>query len=171
MLKRLLLNRYTLIILTLSIIVFSAQRCKKTIDRLHNNIELLTNNNHAFSKELLSLQDSLLTERGVFRLTVGEINASRDEIIQELNETRRELGIKSNQLQQMTYFVSTFRTDTIINLTYIINQDCEFDLRIEYNPQTIFNISSSLSELDSLELTHSAHISASYQIFISDMRQ
>ena len=135
--------------------------------KLKGEIEVLFNNNYAYEQDLLSFQDSINNERGVYKLTIGELNTSRDKIVQELNKTKKELNIKDKELKEMTNFAASIKTDTTINITNIINDSCEFNLRIQYNPQTIFNVSNQkINGMDSLR--HSSDISASFKGFIYD---
>lgn len=50
-----------------------------------------------------------------FKLTVEQLEESKDSIFQELNETRNELKIKDSKLQSLQYVSSSFtKTDTIV---------------------------------------------------------
>lgn len=50
-----------------------------------------------------------------FKLTVEQLEESKDSIFQKLNETRNELKIKDSKLQSLQYVSSSFaKTDTII---------------------------------------------------------
>lgn len=126
----------------------------------------LTQNNKAYESDILGLQDSISNIRGTYRVTIGELNTSRDRLLTELNTARRELGIKDKEIRDLLHFKSTIKTDTTVVVKPIIIQDsCEFDIEIAYNPQTIFNISMSKEHGEHV-IKHSADISASFSAFM-----
>lgn len=126
----------------------------------------LTQNNKAYESDILGLQDSISNIRGTYRVTIGELNTSRDRLLTELNAARRELGIKDKEIRDLLHFKSTVKTDTTVVVKPIIIQDsCEFDIEIEYNPQTIFNVSMSKEHGEHV-IKHSANISASFSAFM-----
>ena len=126
----------------------------------------LTQNNKAYESDILGLQDSIANIRGTYRITIGELNTSRDRLLAELNTARRELGIKDKEIRDLLYFKSTIKTDTTAVVKPIIIQDsCEFDIEIAYNPQTIFNISMSKEHGEHV-IKHSADISANFSAFM-----
>jgi len=134
----------------------------KNINSLKTQNEILYNNVSAYETELSHLKDSIIVERGAYLFTIDNIRSSKDSVIQSLEETRKELGIKDNKIKEYQYLLSTIKTDTIINVTNIIGDSCQFDLEIKYNPQTIFNISLNRNNgID--ELRHKANISASFE--------
>ena len=47
-------------------------------EKLKGEVEVLFNNNYAYGQDLLSLQDSINNERGVYKLTIDELNTSKD---------------------------------------------------------------------------------------------
>ena len=125
----------------------------------------LIQNNKAYESDILGLQDSISNIRGTYRVTIGELNTSRDRLLAELNAARRELGIKE-EIRDLLHFKSTVKTDTTVVVKPIIIQDsCEFDIEIEYNPQTIFNVSMSKEHGEHV-IKHSANISASFSAFM-----
>lgn len=126
----------------------------------------LTQNNKAYESDILGLQDSISNIRGTYRVTIGELNTSKDRLLTELNTARREIGIKDKEIRDLLHFKSTIKTDTTVVVKPIIIQDsCEFDIEITYNPQTIFNISMSKEHGEHV-IKHSADISASFSIFM-----
>lgn len=49
------------------------------------------------------------------KLTVEQLNYSNDSILQELNETRKKLGVKDSKVESVQYIFSTFtKVDTIL---------------------------------------------------------
>ena len=138
----------------------------KQVSNLKKANTTLTQNNKAYESDILGLQDSISNIRGTYRVTIGELNTSRDRLLTELNTARRELGIKDKEIRDLLHFKSTIKTDTTVMVKPIIIQDsCEFDIEITYNPQTIFNISMS-KEHGKHVIKHSADISASFNIFM-----
>lgn len=104
-------------------------------------------------------------DRGVYLFSIKQIKNSKDSIVIKLDETRKELKIKDKELKEMTHFAASIKTDTTINITNIINDSCEFDLKIKYNPQTIFEVyNKRINGQDSL--THSSDISSSFQGYV-----
>lgn len=161
------MNKYIIIVLLALLIGTGGTLTylKKTNDTLKKDIEVLYNNNFAYEQELISYKDSIIKERGVFNFTLNQINKSKDSVIIKLNQTRKSLNIKDKELKEMTHFIANMKTDTIINITNIINDSCEFDLRIQYNPQTIFEISNKrINGQDSLR--HNSSISSSFDGYI-----
>ncbi len=70
-----------------------------------------TENAKAYSEQLGSSEKS----NRAFRLTVEQLEASKDSIFQELDRTRKELKVKDSKLQSLQYVSSSFaRTDTIL---------------------------------------------------------
>lgn len=138
----------------------------KQVSNLKKANTILIQNNKAYESDILGLQDSISNIRGTYRVTIGELNTSRDRLLTELNTARRELGIKDKEIRDLLHFKSTIKTDTTVMVKPIIIQDsCEFDIEITYNPQTIFNISMS-KEHGKHVIKHSADISASFNIFM-----
>ena len=138
----------------------------KQVSNLKKANTTLTQNNKAYESDILGLQDSISNIRGTYRVTIGELNTSRDRLLAELNAARRELGIKDKEIRDLLHFKSTIKTDTIVVVKPIIVQDsCEFDIEITYNPQTIFNVSMSKEHGEHV-IKHSADISASFSAFM-----
>lgn len=70
-----------------------------------------TENVKAYSEQLGSSEKS----NRAFRLTVEQLETSKDSIFQELDRTRKELKVKDSKLQSLQYVSSSFaRTDTIL---------------------------------------------------------
>ena len=62
------------------------------------------------------LENSSLKERNrVFKFTIEQLNYYNDSILQKMNEVRKELKVKDNNLKQMQYLLSeATKKDTII---------------------------------------------------------
>lgn len=155
-----------IILIIISIVIFWSMRSK--IDRLTKENITLVNNINAYEKEILGLNDSIISVRGVYEVKLSDLKRSKDSVIINLNEARKQLKIKDNEIKELMHFQSNLKTDTIIE--YIRNDSCEFDINIVYNPQTKFHVSSKRIEgKDSL--SHSAFIQSSYEMFIYDRKE
>lgn len=166
------MNKYIIIGLVIALIgSFGVTTYLKNENKkLNAEIGIFTNNEYAYQQDLLSLQDSIDGIKGVYKLTIEQFKNSQDKVFQELDKTRKELKIKDNQLKEMTHFAASIKTDTTINITNIINDSCEFDLKIAYNPQTVFEVSNKkINGIDSLK--HSSDISASFNGIIYENKQ
>ena len=123
---------------------------------------ILNNNNKAYEQELENLEDSLISKRVTYEMTVRELNNSKNKIVKELNNARKEIGIKDKQIKELTHFNSTIQLDTTIIVN--INEECEFDTVIEYNPQTVFKVAVTKIDTNTV-LRHSADISGSFNAY------
>lgn len=123
---------------------------------------ILNNNNKAYEQELENLEDSLISKRVTYEMTVRELNNSKNKIVKELNNARKEIGIKDKQIKELTHFNSTITLDTTIIVN--INEECEFDAVIEYNPQTVFKVAITKIDTNTV-LRHSAEISGSFNAY------
>lgn len=123
---------------------------------------ILNNNNKAYEQELENLEDSLISKRVTYEMTVRELNNSKNKIVKELNNARKEIGIKDKQIKELTHFNSTITLDTTIIVN--INEECEFDTVIEYNPQTVFKVAITKIDTNTV-LRHSADISGSFNAY------
>lgn len=92
---------------------------------IHTNIQLrdkyytLMENVKAYDAQLSGLKD----DNRVFKLTVEQLNYFNDSIIVKLNESRKELGIKDEHIQQLQYeLLIASKADTLImNDTIFVN--------------------------------------------------
>lgn len=123
---------------------------------------ILNNNNKAYEQELENLEDSLISKRVTYEMTVRELNNSKNKVVKELNNARKEIGIKDKQIKELTHFNSTIQLDTTIMVN--INEECEFDTVIEYNPQTVFKVAITKIDTNTV-LRHSADISGSFNAY------
>lgn len=81
------------------------------INILNNEISTLSSNQKAFIFE----NNSLKTEAKVYKFTIEQLNYYNDSIIKRMNEVRKELNIKNNNVKQMQYLLSSIsKKDTII---------------------------------------------------------
>ena len=78
---------------------------------LKKEVCTLRNNQKAFIAENLSLKD----ESRAFKFTIEQLNYYNDSILQKMNDVRKELKIKDDNLKQMQYLLSeATKKDTIV---------------------------------------------------------
>ena len=78
---------------------------------LKEEISVSMTNQKAFITENSSLKE----ENRVFKFTVEQLNYYNDSILQKMNDVRKELKIKDNNLKQMQYLLSvSTKKDTIL---------------------------------------------------------
>lgn len=114
-------------LLVVTIFVQNNQLSKKNneIDRLLNNVqayEQLANNKEQNNR--------------VLQLTINELNNSKDSLIQQVNEVKKELKVKDKNLTQ-TQVINTVIKDTI---TTVITKDRDFEEELKLNPLTTIKV-------------------------------
>lgn len=78
---------------------------------LKKDVSTLMSNQKAFITENISLKE----ENKVFKFTIEQLNYYNDSILQKMNDVRKELKIKDDNLKQMQYLLSkSVKRDTII---------------------------------------------------------
>lgn len=104
LIKALLISLGVLIaVLTPTILYFQNQRLKE-------ELSYTTINMNAYDLENSHLKDKIL----VYQFTVDQLNYLKDSILVEMNNVRRELNIKDDNIRRLEYIASTAsRTDTI----------------------------------------------------------
>ena len=114
-------------LLTVAIFVLNSQLNKKNkeIDRLFNNIE---------AYEQLASKDKQTNT--TLQLTINELNNSRDSLIQQVEEVRKELKIKNKNLEQ-AQVINTVIRDTV---TKVITVNRDFDEELKINPLTTIKV-------------------------------
>lgn len=84
---------------------------KSHISSLNGRISALQATVKAYDQHLSGIQD----QSRVYQLTIDQITSFSDSILQQLNATREELGIKDKQLLALSYQeTEVSRTDTIL---------------------------------------------------------
>lgn len=79
--------------------------------RLQEELSVSISNEKAFIAENSSLRD----ENRVFKFTTEQLNYYNDSILEKMNEVRKELKIKDDNLKQMQYLLSeATKKDTIV---------------------------------------------------------
>lgn len=77
---------------------------------LGNKWKVAEENVKAYSEQLSTSENS----NRAYKLTIGQLNYFNDSIFKELNNTRKELGVKDSRLKSLQYIASSFtKTDTI----------------------------------------------------------
>lgn len=96
---------------------------------LKEEVSIITANQKAFISENSSLKE----ENRIFKFTVEQLNYYNDSILQKMNEVKKELKIKDNNLKQMQYLLSEAqRVDTLIFTdTLFINSSVNMDTTIK----------------------------------------
>lgn len=79
--------------------------------RLQEELSVSVSNEKAFIAENSSLKD----ENRVFKFTVEQLNYYNDSILEKMNDVRKELKIRDDNLKQMQYLLSeATKKDTIV---------------------------------------------------------
>lgn len=98
------------------------------ISNLQNELVIASNNNKAYERENSALNETLIE----FQLTTDQLNASNDSLIQKLNETRKQLGIKDKQISHLQYLVSqNSKKDTIVVKDTIFQKGVALDTTLK----------------------------------------
>jgi hypothetical protein len=80
-------------------------------NQLHRELDTALGNIKAYNNELSSLKTGAIA----YQFTIDQLNYYQDSILQELNETRKNLKIKDTNLKALQYVASSFsKTDTIM---------------------------------------------------------
>ena len=114
-------------LLTAAIFVLSGQLKNKNeeINRLSNNIQ-------AYEQIVSSKEEN----NRVLQLTINELNNSKDSLIQQVNEVKKELKVKDKNLKQVQV-INTVIKDTI---TKVITRDRDFSETLKLNPLTTIKV-------------------------------
>lgn len=114
-------------LLTVAIFILGSQLNKKNkeIDRLFNNVKVY---------EQLATDSKQLNT--VLQLTVNELNNSKDSLIQQVQQAKKELKIKNKNLQQ-AQVINTVIRDTV---TKVITINRDFDEELKINPLTTIKV-------------------------------
>ncbi len=155
-------NSALMYILIVAVFIGTLVYFNAKITSLTKENAILNNNNKAYEQELENLEDSLISKRITYEMTIRELNNSKNKIVKELNNARKEIGIKDKQIKELTHFNSTISLDTTIMVN--INEECEFDTVIEYNPQTVFKVAVAKIDTNTV-VRHSADISGSFNAY------
>ena len=140
-------------LLTVTIFVLGSQLNKKNkeIDRLFNNVK---------AYEQLATENEKLNT--VLQLTVNELNNSKDSLIQQVEQARKELRVKNKNLQQ-AQVINTVIRDTV---TKVITIDRNFNEELKINPLTTIKV----TRTDSI-LTAKIDITNQQILFIEEKKE
>jgi hypothetical protein len=82
-----------------------------TIDSLKEELSVSKNNESAYMSENIVLKD----KNTAFKFTIDQLNYLNDSLTLKMNEVRKELKIKDNNLKQLQYLLSVAqKTDTVV---------------------------------------------------------
>ena len=99
------------IVILVSLLAISTYTLYTNNRKLKEEISISMSNQKAFIAENSSLKE----ENRVFKFTIEQLNHYNDSILQKMNEVRKELKIKDNDLKQMQYLLSEAqKKDTIV---------------------------------------------------------
>lgn len=114
-------------LLTAAIFVLGSQLKNKNeeINRLSNNIQVY--------EQIVSSKEE---NNRVLQLTINELNNSKDSLIQQVNEVKKELKVKDKNLKQVQV-INTVIKDTI---TKVITRDRDFSETLKLNPLTTIKV-------------------------------
>lgn len=140
-------------LLTVAIFILGSQLSKKNkeIDRLFNNVK---------AYEQLATDSKQLNT--VLQLTVNELNNSKDSLIQQVEQARKELKVKNKNLQQ-AQVINTVIRDTV---TKVITVDRNFNEELKINPLTTIKV----TRTDSI-LTAKIDITNQQILFIEEKKE
>ena len=99
------------IVILVSLLTISTYTLYTNNQKLKKEISTSISNQKAFMIENTSLKE----ENKVFKFTIEQLNYYNDSILQKMNDVRKELKIKDDNLKQMQYLLSkSVKRDTIV---------------------------------------------------------
>ena len=99
------------IVILVSLLTISTYTLYTNNQKLKKEISTSISNQKAFMEENVSLKE----ENKVFKFTIEQLNYYNDSILQKMNDVRKELKIKDDNLKQMQYLLSkSVKRDTIV---------------------------------------------------------
>ena len=99
------------VVILMSLLTVSTYTLYNRNQDLEEEISVSMSNQKAFIADNSSLKE----ENRVFKFTVEQLNYYNDSILQKMNDVRKELKIKDNNLKQMQYLLSvSTKKDTIL---------------------------------------------------------
>ena len=100
------------IVILVSLLSISVYTLYTNNQKLKEETSTLMSNQKAFITENSSLKE----ENRVFKFTVEQLNYYNDSILQKMNDVRKELKIRDNNLKQMQYLLSvSTKKDTVLS--------------------------------------------------------
>lgn len=116
------MKKCVIILITLLLIIIVALYVK--YNNLQNRYETSVENIKAYDNILSSSKE----EERVLKLTVEQLNYFNDSLLKEMNNVRKELGIKDKDIQQLQYKLSNVGKSDTITLKDTIFKDKSFEL-------------------------------------------
>lgn len=99
------------IVILVSLLAISTYTLYTNNQKLKEKISISMSNQKAFMEENVSLKE----ENKVFKFTIEQLNYYNDSILQKMNDVRKELKIKDDNLKQLQYLLSkSAKRDTIV---------------------------------------------------------
>ena len=99
------------IVILMSLLAISTYTLYTNNQKLKEEISISVSNQKAFIADNSSLKE----ENRVFKFTVEQLNYYNDSILQKMNDVRKELRVKDDNLKQMQYLLSeATKKDTIV---------------------------------------------------------
>lgn len=99
------------IVILVSLLAISTYTLYTNSQKLKEEISISVSNQKAFIAE----NSSLKNESRAFKFTIEQLNYYNDSILQKMNDVRKELKIKDDNLKQMQYLLSeATKRDTIV---------------------------------------------------------
>ena len=99
------------IVILISLLAVSTYTLYNRNQDLKEEISVSMTNQKAFITENTSLKE----ENRAFKFTIEQLNYYNDSILQKMNDVRKELKIKDNNLKQMQYLLSvSTKKDTVL---------------------------------------------------------
>lgn len=141
-------------IIVMSIMAMFINGLYRTNNDLKEQLSVSMSNQKAFMSENTSLKD----ENKVFKFTIEQLNYYNDSILNKLNRTTKDLGIKNKNISQLQYLLSEAeKKDTIVFKDTIFKEsvvnvdttlgDKWYNINLKlYYPSTIITSPSFVSE-------------------------
>lgn len=107
------------IAILVSLLAISTHTLYTNNHKLKEEISISVSNQKAFIAENSSLKE----ENRVFKFTVEQLNYYNDSILQKMNDVKKELKIKGDDLKQMQYLLSVSTKKDTVLLTDTIFKD------------------------------------------------
>lgn len=113
----------SIVIIEAVVIFFLYKTNSNNIQKYNNSIETIK----AYDNENSKLKES----NRVFKYTIDQLNYYEDSLLVKMNNIRKELKIKDNQLSSMQYLLSTLgKNDTILFRDTIFTNKVNIDTTI-----------------------------------------
>lgn len=119
-----------LISILIATIFFQYQKLQKQ----NKELDRVTNNLRSYEESSSNYQ----ARNRVLQLTIGELNQSKDSLIQEVNKVKKELKIKDKNLTDITVINTEIKDSTSKVIKHIL---VDFQEELKLNPLTTITVS------------------------------